>query len=327
MMMTEHVIYKAPPEKRLTRPAGMRFQPRDGEVLIAIYTRGGVMAKRQLKALFWADKTDRAMEKRLAKLNRGGYIDWPTLADWRTKPIPEPICWLGPEGIRWVAAQRGVELDLPPGNHENQLRRLEVKLRERGIYWLREPRWIQLGHDLAVGDLRLLVETAVSRQPGLELEHWLHEGVFRSRMDVVEYPLPGSGKPAKRGVCPDSYFVLLDTRRAARGQQARARFLLELDMATHDNPSFGREKVLPGVQYLLSPQYKARFGDNSGRWLVVTTGPRRLQNLKRQAESVAGKGAAAFYFTTFDQLHPETIFTGPVWWRGGEETPRPLLPN
>jgi hypothetical protein len=329
-MEMNNVIYQASDTKPETSTSGMRFQTRDGEILMAIYQRDGVMAKRQLKTLFWPDKTERAMEKRLSKLYRLGYLAWPTLSDWRTKPIPEPVCWLGPEGIRWVAAQSGVIPELPPGDNESRLRRLEVRLREAGVYWVREPRWIQLGHDLAVGDFRLVMEAALRRMPGLALEGWLHEGAFRSHMDVVEYPqdgVSGERKLVKKGVCPDSYFIILDQRRARQGQQARARFLLEMDMATHDNPSFGREKILPGVHYLLSPQYKARFGDNSGRWLVVTTGQRRLHHLKVQAETVAGKAAGVFYFATLDQLSPDTILTAPVWWRGGEGDPRPLLPN
>ena len=42
-------------------------------------------------------------------------------------------------------------------------------------------------------------------------------------------------------------------------------------MRTEDNPRFGEEKVLPGIAYVRSEVYAQRFGDKSGRWLVVTT--------------------------------------------------------
>ena len=76
----------------------MKFQPRDSEMLQAIYENQGVLAKRQLKTLFWKDKISRAMEQRLAKLYDAGYLNWPTKDQYRAYPIPEAICWLGWRG-------------------------------------------------------------------------------------------------------------------------------------------------------------------------------------------------------------------------------------
>ena len=85
------------------------------------------------------------------------------------------------------------------------------------------------------------------------------------------------------------------------------------------------DKVKPGLLYLKSTAYKERFGYNSGRWLVVTTSEKRLDNLKHQTEAIAGRAASVFYFTTFAQVNPATILTAPIWRRGGETTLRPLL--
>jgi hypothetical protein len=103
------------------------------------------------------------------------------------------------------------------------------------------------------------------------------------------------------------------------------RLLLELDNSTHANERFGREKVAPGLAYIKSGEYKARFGANSGRWLVVTTGERRMTNLMRQTHQVAGRGAKVFLFTTFDQLENGNILTDPVWYQVGSEKPMSLL--
>ena len=100
-------------------------------------------------------------------------------------------------------------------------------------------------------------------------------------------------KQVKKRVYPDSYFVIVDRQRAAQGLVARMRLLLELDNSTHANERFGREKVAPGLAYVKSEEYKTRFGANSGRWLVVTTGERRMTNLMRQTHQVAGRGATA----------------------------------
>ena len=302
----------------------MRFQERDGAILVRIYEYGGVLALRHLKFLFWPHTTLRAMQKRLANLAENSYLDRPTAYQRKTQPIPEPICWLAWKGIIWVAGQNNVVVNRPANEGENQMRKLAKRLLDRGIRWLREPRWIQLAHDLAVVDFRLAVEHAVGELPALSLEQWRHESEFRSDGDAVEYQITGRDGKVKQGrkrVYPDSYFVLVDQQRTAQGLLARARFLLELDHATHTNERFGREKVAPGVVYLKSPEYEARFGDNSGRWLVVTTGERRMRNLMRQTHQVAGSGAEAFLFTTFDRLGTVNVLTEPIWWQVGGTEP------
>ena len=80
----------------------------------------------------------------------------------------------------------------------------------------------------------------------------------------------------------------------------------------------------PGLAYLRSEAYRQRFGYGSGRWLVVTTGARRMHNLKCQAERVAGQEAKVFYFTA-EKVRPETVLTGPIWWRGGAVQPCALF--
>ena len=84
---------------RAENPPGMRFRARDEDILNSIYEYGGVLAKRQLKEMFWPDSTCRAMEKRLSKLYHNGYIDWPNHEQRRTAPIPEPVYWLGWRGL------------------------------------------------------------------------------------------------------------------------------------------------------------------------------------------------------------------------------------
>ena len=294
----------------------MRFQERDGAILSAIYEYDGTLARRHLEDKFWKGASLRAVLKRLAKLVNNGYLARPTAHQRKTQPIPEPVYWLDWRGIMWVAGQNNVFVAPLTNTGENQMRRLAVRLREQGIRWLREPRWTQLPHDLAIVDFRLQVEQAVSEVPTLSLEKWTHESQFRSDGDTVEYQIAGRDGEVKRKtkrVYPDSYFVIADQRRANRGLLARARFLLELDHATYTNERFGREKVAPGLAYIHSAEYRARFGDNSGRWLVVTTGRIRMRHLMRQTRQVAGSGANIFLFATFDLLKTGNILTDQVW--------------
>ena len=194
---------------------------------------------------------------------------------------------------------------------------------------VREPRWSLLAHDLAVVDFRLALEQAIRRIPSLRLERWIVESEFRSNMDIVAYVTrdkQGNPKPQKRGVCPDGYFEIVDEERRKRRKPHQARFLLEVDMATHDNPRFGREKVTPGVAYISSSAYRTRFGKNNGRWLVVTSGEkRRMSNLMRQTGQAGGTGARAFLFTTFAHLESGNVLTGRVWWQVGREEPAALI--
>ena len=105
----------------------------------------------------------------------------------------------------------------------------------------------------------------------------------------------------------------------------KARFLLEVDNATHSNRRFGREKVAPGLAYIMTPEFRARFGDNSGQWLVVTTGKQRLRNLMRQTYQVAGSSAGVFQFTTFHQLQTPSVLVDPIWWQVGKDAPVALF--
>jgi hypothetical protein len=307
----------------------MHFQQRDGDILQTIYHNDGVLAKRHIKALFWQGKSDRAMEKRLSKLQQAGFISWPGREHSRNHPVPEPICWLGWKGALFIAGSSGVVVRSPKSDNENQLRSLQKRLRDGGIRWLREPRWSMLRHDLAIVDFRISMERSAGQLPSLILENWIPESNFRSDIDRVSYSFKNrNGKTVtiERGVCPDAYFEIVDEARRMTGMLHRARFLLEMDMRTHDNPSFGREKVAAGIAYIRSSAYKNRFGANNGHWLVVTGGGmRRLENMMKQTEKKAGDDAVLFFFTTLDQINLTNLMDSQIWRQVGEEQPKSLL--
>jgi len=314
--------------RSIERNPQMRFQLRDEEILNAIQGYGGVMARRQLKELFWPDKTWRAMEKRLSKLYRGNYLDWPAREEWRFQPIPEPICWLGWRGALLLGKVSNADVPDRDAGNENQQRKLEVDLRRSGFHWLREPRWLQLKHDLRLVDFRMIVEQAVRRHKSLSMGTWVLEREFRSDPDVIEYEIPrhdGHAKRVRKAILPDGFFSIQNRERLIEGKPYTARFLVEIDMSTEDNPRFAREKIRPSIAYLRSVQYQARFGYKSGRWLVVAPGAQRMRNLMEQAKVTLGRDARVFCFTTFDRLRPETILSERIWHRGDGEYVGPLL--
>ena len=295
---------------------GLRFQARDADVLQTIQDMGGVMAKRQLKALFWRDKSKRAMEKRLAKLKTYSYIDWPSLEQRRVNPNPEPVVWLDWKGAFYLAGLSGIKVDLPEKKNETKKRMLQKNLRAEGFSWLREPRWSQLYHDITVIDVRLTFHHYCAQSNLIQFEEWINESEFRSKMDVVDIKYTtryGKVVNRKKGICPDGMLVLVDEKRRRLNQPFRARFLLEVDMATHDNLNFGWEKSLAGSTYIKSKVYRERFGNNSGRWLVITTGETRLKNLMNQTEKMTRKDANLFLFTTFQDFFSGNPLQEKIW--------------
>jgi hypothetical protein len=314
--------------KRAAPPPPMRFQERDGQILSTIHQYDGVLSRRQIKAMFWPHASVQAMERRLSLLFHNSFLDWPDPDQRRTKPIPEPVVWLGWRGIMHVAQQICFEVQPPSTGRENQLRLFDKRLRTQGIRWQREPRWSQLAHDIAVNDFRMIVEQAAKKWPSLTLEKWLPEGDFFSDMDVItiQYTNPkGENKSRRKGIRPDGFFILVDHLRQINNSSARGRFLLEFDNGNHPLDRFGREKALPGLQYLRSEAYKNRFGFNSGRWLVVCNSKQRLQNLKFQTEKMVGKDAWIFLFTTMDQVKPDTVLNAPIWFPGGAKKVERLI--
>ena len=120
----------------------------------------------------------------------------------------------------------------------------------------------------------------------------------------------------RRNIRPDGSFVL-------KTQNLRVRFLLEIDRSTEDNPRFLREKIIPGLAYLTSQEYRERFGERLGRWLVITKGERRLKNMLSQAKRAKAK--VLFYFTTYDKVNPTTMLFSPIWHRSDRSETVPLL--
>ena len=134
---------------------------------------------------------------------------------------------------------------------------------------------------------------ACETSPELTLRRWIPESEFRMNPDKITYKTT-DGITKKRYLQPDGLFIIRRSPLHQPGLTEDYAFLLEIDMATEDNPRFAREKVQPGVAYLNSQSYKQRFGIDYGRWLVVTTGDVRLDNMKAQTELVGGSGL--FYF-------------------------------
>lgn len=285
-----------PRYRRVADPPPMRLTERDKRILEAIHHYEGVLADFQIQRLFFTSRTQASF--RLKLLYQNAYVSRPDRK--QRAALPAMVYWLDRAGAAYVAALQGQSLE--------------------SFSYRKEPRYLQLEHDLQVNDVRITLEEACSRTPGFVLDEWIPGTEFAAYPDKVTYSY--AGKEVTRYVRPDSFCVI--TRTESDGEYS-SRLLLELDRAREDNPRIVREKILPGIAYLRSAAYKQRFGYNTGRILFVTTSDRRARNMKRKAEAAAGKDASIFYFTTFDQVTSEGVLLQPIWYRGGWDSPTTLF--
>lgn len=178
-------------------------------------------------------------------------------------------------------------------------------------------------HLLKTNDVRVAV-TAAAQRLDFTLADWLDDSTLRKQQhrDYVLLHGPQGGKPRKVAIVPDGYFHL-------QTPQYEFHFLLEADRRTvvgqysrWGGKDWSR-KVRAYIAYFTAqnPQqpslFEQRFGSPNLRVLTVTTGPTRLQNLKRITEQIGGKGR--FWFTTFADISPETILTEPIWAKAGSD--------
>ncbi|MCB9112226.1 MAG: replication-relaxation family protein [Anaerolineales bacterium] len=281
---------KLPKYGRVLNPPAMRLTERDTRILEAIHAYDGVLSFSQIQRLFFTGKSQ--TELRLKLLYQNGYLARP--GEDQRRRISEMIYWLDKKGAELIASLNGTPLP--------------------EFYWRKEPRWFQLDHDLAVTDFRLDLLKACKRDKQIQLENWIPESEFWAYPDKVIYSF--QDRKLTRNIRPDGFFML-------NTGEHRIRYLLEIDRSTEDNPRFFREKILPGMAYLKSQAYEKRFGHRSGRWLVVTTGERRLANMLSQANHAKVNGL--FYFTTFDKITPDSLLHSPIWRRVDRAEPVPLV--
>lgn len=284
------------PKAPLRPKLPIRLTERDKKILEAIHAFDGMMSLKQIDKGFFSGEGRTQPRARMRALYQHGYVDIPDASNLHKVPMGESVYWLNTKGAEVVAATYGVSLP--------------------ELSWRKQPRWSWLEHDLKVNDFRLSVMEACQSTHNLELNYWIPEGQFLASPDTVQFK-EGSWKTKKRQIRPDGFFLISRANSIETTKAEKFAFLLEIDMATHSNPRFAREKVRAGVAYLKSEAYQDRFDLKYGRWLVVTTGQQRLENLKAQTERAGGN--RLFYFTTFDRITPLGLLKDPIWQQAGIE--------
>ncbi len=285
---------KTPRNRRVDNPPPMRLMERDIEILKAVH-EFRIMRGDQLQALFFGSQSTASY--RLSRLYQHGFLDrhfLPTLGGLASSPALYTLGKRGVDVLRRVLDCGPKDIRKPPNNQELS------------------PLFLE--HLLQINDFRVAVTVAALEQ-GYTLEMWLDDFQLKADYDRVVIQTP-QGRKRSVSLIPDGYCVL-------QVPQGRACFFLELDRGTMTRGRF-RDKVLAYQAYIASGQYEKRYGTRSLRVLTVTSGPKRLENLREEAEQAGG--GRVFWFITSDQISTETVLNGAVWQVAGSRELDVLIP-
>lgn len=276
------------------------FTERDQRIVKTIPQYEGFLSVPQIIDLFFNNNTAgrRHAKKRVELMSQPGeYLKRPSKGQRRE--LPEAIVWLNKKGEAFCAGE-GV-------GFWQTVKRSGV-LKDVHM-WVKKPRFIQIRHDLMVNEFHLDIEL-FCRQSDISIVEWIPSYVFKRTGDIVQY-INNKQQQVKRKYEPDSYFVL------NYGQHEK-RFMLEIDRGAEGKEQAHRvfdEKILVFNEYMNSKRYEERFGQKSGRQLIVTSGGKRLENLINMTAKRFGDKAQFFLFTIFEDVSHDTVITQPIWWQ------------
>ncbi len=170
----------------------------------------------------------------------------------------------------------------------------------------RRPALSLLEHTLAIGDVYIAVQNALAVHAHIRLDHWLPERFCRHGYEVRRADGSagaGTGRWRKEVFQPDAFL------RLTRGASPAARNLfLEVDRGHTNSRQFAR-KLRTHAHFLGGGLFADVFGWPDFHTLVVTTGQKRLDNLRALAEQEAN---GLFWFTTFEAIDRSGLLA-PIW--------------
>ena len=159
--------------------------------------------------------------------------------------------------------------------------------------------------------------------PILQVEQHLTDHAFRAKPDNVQYLFPAVPTRCKKK--PLSRYLLHRAGSPTSGsavKQPPCDCRLKSTMASTRRQRF-REKAHGGCHWIASPPYKKRLGDNSGLWLVTTTGGKRLQNMMEQVRNPK-RSPGPISSPPLMSQDSTNLFIDPVWRYA--DKPNTLIP-
>ena len=305
------------PKRRRARVLGdatalppLRLTPRDIAIINACYEYRALTTP-QIQRLFFTNSAARGQrvhcQYRLKLLYHHGYLyrdEQPTKLSEGRKPL---VYFLDRKGAKLLAEC----LHVAPGD-------LDWRSKDNAA----GAKHLFIDHLLKTNDIRIAM-TLAAQQQHVTLERWLDDKTLKSRQMKEYVMLPNNkGEEQKVAIIPDGY-VHLDTARGPRHHFLEADLRTMVGLSSKSGRRDWARKIRAYLAYKDSGLFAERYGAHSFRVLTVTTGQRRLENLKRITEESGGH--ARFWFTTFDQLTPETVLLAPIWQIAGRERQHALL--
>jgi Replication-relaxation len=286
---------------------GFRLTARDGRIIWAVHEYRALTAP-QIASLFFPSTNGEGAvvnarcKYRLRMLYDHRYLhrdEQPQKLTEGRKPL---VYFLDVMGAEFLSHELGKEIHWDPQHNDVTYPFLE--------------------HLLATNDVRAAIAVGAASN-GWQVRTWIDDKALKSAQQKEHVTLRGNeGATQQAAVVPDGYFVV------DAGEFLYHHFL-EVDMrtVTGEATKWGRRdwarKVRAYLEYYRSGKYEARYGTKSLRILTVTTGERRLSNLKAITTKVGGR--KRFWFTTFDLATSARILTEPIWQVAGEDTPQRLI--
>jgi hypothetical protein len=267
---------------------------RDREIIAAVSTHRALTTD-QVSLLFWdRPKANNRCRHRLKVLSEHGFLERAeqpiALTDGR-KPL---VYFLDSKGLG-VASE---VLDVSPAKIDWNPKHNNVK-------------WPFLEHLLATNEIRVRMEVAAPKA-GFTIQEWIDDKSLASRSirDRITIADPDGGT-RQMTVGPDGYVSLLSP-----DGKTKHRAFIEADRATVPLARW-RTKVWKYLQYFRSREFRDRYeATKPFRVLTVTTSQERLENMKKETESL---GAITwFWFSTYDAIREgDRILFQPVWSMAG----------
>lgn len=283
-MMSKEKRQRIRRDERPEKPKPIRLTERDLDVMEAV-ADCRLLSTQQLQTLFFPS-LHRTYE-RLQALYHHAYLDRLFLGV-QTAMMNTPILYIiDKRGVELLRAKRGLDIAW-----NVQLKRVK-------------PTFLE--HALAINAVRVSVMKACN-QMGRSLIQWQGENELKSDYDYVQIR-DENGRIKSVSLIPDSYFALQVT-------SGKTHFFLELDRGTMQLSRFQR-KISAYIAYYHSGLSKKRFGTSRFRVLTVASSKERAENLKRVTEEAGGE--SRFWFTSLEQVLPETVLDEAIWSVAGRD--------
>jgi len=279
---------RTPRNKRIPGMPRILIQKRDKEIILAVY-ENRFLKRDQIERLFFAGASTSACNQRLMKLYQHKFLDRLFL------PIgigsSQAVYAIDRLGAEVVASHFGIN-------------KCQVNWRRRH----NKVEFFFLDHTVGVSEVNVSLQVALRDKTDAKLLFWKREAFLPK--DKVQDP---EHYESKLPVYPDAFFGL-------GLKNGKSFFFVEVDMATEPLNRF-RKKLVAYQQYWKTGAYQERYNYRNYRVLTVTTGPERLNNLLKIADSLGARNM--FLFTTEELVSKDIL--GAIWFKPNSMNPITIL--